>query len=38
MLPVSGAEQLTASEAALDLPSHSAMRPYSRLVKPGDSL
>jgi hypothetical protein len=38
MLPVSGAEQLTASEATEDLPSHSAIRPYSRLVKPGDSL
>ena len=38
MLPVSGAAQLTASEPTLDLPSHSAIRPYSRLVKPGDSL
>ena len=38
MLPVSGAEQLTASEATLDFPSHSAIRPYSRLLKPGDSL
>lgn len=32
MLPVSGAAQLTASEATRDLPSHSAIRPYSRLV------
>lgn len=38
MLPVSGAAQLTASEAIRDLPSHSAIRPYSRFVKPGDSL
>jgi len=32
MLPVSGAAQLTASEATRDLPSHSAIKPYSRFV------
>jgi hypothetical protein len=38
MLPVSGAAQLTASEAVLLLPRYSAIRPYSRLLKPAPSL
>lgn len=37
ILPVSGAEQLHASEALRERPSHSAMRAYSTLVQPGDS-
>lgn len=38
MLPVSGAAQLTASEAVQDLPRYSAISPYSRLLKPAPSL
>ena len=34
IFPVSGAAQFVASEAVLDRPKISAMRPYSRLVKP----
>lgn len=32
MLPVSGAAQLVASDAVRDLPSHSAIKPYSKFV------
>ena len=38
IFPVSGAAQLTASEALLDLPNISAMRPYSTFEKPAPSL
>jgi hypothetical protein len=38
MFPVSGAAQLVASEAVRLLPKYSAMRPYSRLLKPAPSL
>ena len=34
MLPVSGAAQFVASDAHLDFPRHSAIKPYSRFEKP----